>query len=213
VRTVKKPEVRRQEIVDAATELFLTRDYEKTTMNDVMKALDIAKGTIYHYFPSKEALLEAVVDHLAEQYVDQRKAELAFIKGNALAKIQALFSKENESQSDKQVMEELHTHGNVRLHARLLAVLVGKLAPILGSLIEQGCDEGLFETEHPEEVAELLLAGIQFLTDDGVFSWEPDVITRRVKAFPPIIEKMLKAKAGSFSFLFDDSASKSTRSS
>ena len=57
-RIVKKPEERRQEIIEAARELFQAKDYEKTTMRDVMDKLGIAKGTIYHYFRSKEDLLE-----------------------------------------------------------------------------------------------------------------------------------------------------------
>ncbi len=211
MRTVKKPEVRRQEIVAAATELFLSREYEKTTMNDVMKALDIAKGTIYHYFPSKEKLLEAVVEHLAEGYVELRKSNIKSTPGSALVKIQTLFSNDHQSETEQEAIEHLHKQGNVKLHTRLLAVLVGKLAPVFGGLIEQGCEEGLFETEHPQEVAELLIAGIQFLTDDGVFPWKEDVIHRRMKAFPPIIEVLLKAEAGSFSFLFESATTKSSR--
>lgn len=206
MRTVKKPEVRRQEIVATATELFLSQEFEKTTMNDVMKALEIAKGTIYHYFPSKEKLLEAVVEYLAESYVERRASELESTTGNALVKIQVLFSNDKQSNPEQDTIEQLHTPGNVKLHTRLLAVLVGKLAPVLGNLIEQGCEEGLFETAHPEEVAELLLAGIQFLTDDGVFPWEEEVIHRRVKAFPPIIETLLNAEAGSFNFIFEPGA-------
>jgi AcrR family transcriptional regulator len=57
VRTVKKPDVRKAEILKAARHLFQTKDYESTTMQDVINALGIAKGTIYYYFKSKEDLL------------------------------------------------------------------------------------------------------------------------------------------------------------
>lgn len=53
VRTVKDPETRRQEIVATASQLFQSKSYKHTSMNDVMDALGIAKGTIYHYFKSK----------------------------------------------------------------------------------------------------------------------------------------------------------------
>ncbi len=61
-RIVKKAEERREEIIAAAREIFQLKGYESTTMHAVMKKLNIAKGTIYHYFASKEALLEAVVE-------------------------------------------------------------------------------------------------------------------------------------------------------
>ncbi len=57
VRTVKDPEVRKTEIIKSARRFFQTRDYDKTTMQDVMVELGIAKGTIYYYFKSKEELL------------------------------------------------------------------------------------------------------------------------------------------------------------
>ena len=53
VRIVKKPEERRQEIVSASRSLFLAQGYERTTMQDVMLKLRIAKGTTYHYFSPK----------------------------------------------------------------------------------------------------------------------------------------------------------------
>jgi len=81
VRTVKKPEERRQDIVDVARELFETQQYEKTTMKDVMEKLGIAKGTIYHYFKSKEALLEAVVEQMVDEYVVEMQVLLNKTEG------------------------------------------------------------------------------------------------------------------------------------
>ena len=134
----------------------------------------IAKGTIYHYFTSKEHLLEAVVDELAEGYVRRREAELAVTEGDALARLAVLFSPDHRSEGEKSTTESLHKVGNVKLHTRLLAVLVLRLAPVVADLVAQGCEEGVFQTEHPLEVAELLLAGVQFLTDDGFYPWDDE---------------------------------------
>ena len=69
VRIVKKAEVRRAEIVEAARFLFQTQEYEKVTMQAVMERLGIAKGTIYHHFQSKEELLEAVVENIVAEQI------------------------------------------------------------------------------------------------------------------------------------------------
>ena len=200
-RIVKEPEIRRQEIVATATQLFLEKGYEQTSTVDVMKALDIAKGTIYHYFPSKEALMEAVVDQLADDYVRRRVEAIASVQGNAIVKIEAFFARDHETESESRATEHLHAEQNVKLHTRLLASLVEKMAPPFGELIREGCDEGLFTTSHPHEVAELLLAGIQFLTDDGVYPWDRATIDRRSHAFPALVESLLNAPAGSFAWL------------
>jgi AcrR family transcriptional regulator len=200
-RTVKKPKIRRQEIVATATRLFLDKGYERTSTTDVMKALEIAKGTIYHYFPSKGALMEAVVDQLADDYVQRRVRIVEEIDGDAIVKIEAFFAPGHRTDEETRNTEHLHSEDNVRLHTRLLAVLVEKMAPPFGELIAQGCSEGVFRTEHPLEAAELLLAGVQFLTDDGVYPWDRTAIKRRSLAFPDLAETLLNAPAGSFAWL------------
>jgi len=200
-RTVKKPDVRRQEIVEAAMNLFLEKSYDHTTTNDVMKTLGIAKGTIYHYFPSKSALLDAVVKQMAADYIGRRIPTLEACTEGALARIACLFSREALNTKEKETIECLHQPGNVTLHARLLAVLVEQMAPVFGDLITEGVKEGVFDTDHPLEVAELLLAGIQFLTDEGVHDWTAADLERRAKAFPAIADRLMGARSGSFSFL------------
>jgi hypothetical protein len=74
-------------------------------------------------------------------------------------------------------------------------------APLYAELIRQGCEEGLFQTEHPLECAEFILAGIQFLTDMGIHPWKQEDLIRRLLAFPPMIEALLNAPQGSFQFL------------
>lgn len=59
MREVKKPDVRRSEIVDTALRLFATRGYEKTTVGAIIGELGVAKGCFYHHFRSKEELFDA----------------------------------------------------------------------------------------------------------------------------------------------------------
>jgi AcrR family transcriptional regulator len=56
------PERRREEILDAAAKLFAQHGYRNTDMEYVATAVDIAKGTIYRYFASKEELFLAAAD-------------------------------------------------------------------------------------------------------------------------------------------------------
>lgn len=58
---------RREEILDAATICFAQLGYRLTDIQLVANQLDVAKGTIYHYFPSKEQLFLAAVDRGMKQ--------------------------------------------------------------------------------------------------------------------------------------------------
>jgi len=68
----------RDRILDAALTSFGTRGYEATSLDDVASSLGVRKQTILYYFPSKEALLHAVVDRGA--------AELSTALDQALAR-------------------------------------------------------------------------------------------------------------------------------
>ena len=80
LKSIKKPTERKLDIIEAAKHLFQTKEYEKTTMQDIINYLDIAKGTIYHYFPSKEALLEAVVENIVDTHIELMQDAFPFIK-------------------------------------------------------------------------------------------------------------------------------------
>ena len=69
-RTVKQPEVRRQEILKAALDLFCEKGYEGASIADLARRLGISQGLCYRYFPSKRALLDCAVDQYAQQQAD-----------------------------------------------------------------------------------------------------------------------------------------------
>lgn len=201
IRIVKKPGERRADIVEAARYLFQTQEYEKITMQDVMDKLGIAKGTIYHYFSSKEALLEAVVENIVDSTIELMQDRINETKGDALKKFQALIETGNIATTYPSVLEGLHRPGNEAMHSRILAVTILKQAPLYATLIQQGCDEGIFQTDDPLECAEFILAGTQFLTDQGIYPWTISDLKRRAYALPKLIEQQLKAPTGSFHFL------------
>jgi AcrR family transcriptional regulator len=203
-RIVKKPDERKKEIIQAARTLFQTKEYERTTMKDIMNDLNIAKGTIYHYFASKEELLEAVVEDLVDEELN-RKTRLVsqdeFQRLNALEQLRILITDDHLAEDNEQILESLHASSNVAMHSRQLGRYLGQLAPIFAAVIQKGCREQIFKTDTPLESMELLLAGIQFLTDTGFYPWDEEQLSRRMAAIPLLVETQLGAPKGAFSFL------------
>ncbi len=64
-------EDKKQEILDAASELFLRYGYRKTTLDDVANAVRIRKSTLYHYFNNKEDLFRMTVKTIHDQLCNQ----------------------------------------------------------------------------------------------------------------------------------------------
>lgn len=202
IRIVKKPDVRRREIVSTSRDLFLQQGYEKTTMQDVMTKVGIAKGTTYHYFKSKEMLLDAVVEDMVSEYMTGVEKALKVCQGKALDKMRVLIDAGRAPSHRRETLDQLHQPGNMGMHVRLLAVILSKLAPLYAEVISQGCEEGIFHVVHPLECAEILLAGVQFVTDVGYYPWSRQDLERRARAIPAFIEDLLHAPKGSFGFLF-----------
>lgn len=73
----KQPEVRRDQLLDAAEQLFATKGLSETTVADISEAAGVAKGTFYLYFPSKDHALIALKERLCRSIVDRFVSVLA----------------------------------------------------------------------------------------------------------------------------------------
>lgn len=57
----RRAEARPDEVLDAALELFIEKGYAATRVEDIARRAGLSKGTVYLYFPSKEAVLQGLV--------------------------------------------------------------------------------------------------------------------------------------------------------
>jgi AcrR family transcriptional regulator len=74
---VDRGQATRAHVLETATRLFAARGYDATSIEDVLAATSLSRGALYHHFPSKEALFEAVLDAV--------EAEIAQLLGAARA--------------------------------------------------------------------------------------------------------------------------------
>lgn len=65
-----KGEKRKQQIIDTARNMFMTRGFQSTHIGHVCEELDIARGTVYQYFSNKKEILYAILDNVSETVED-----------------------------------------------------------------------------------------------------------------------------------------------
>lgn len=65
-----KGEKRKQQIIDIAKEMFITRGFQSTHIGQVCEELDIARGTVYQYFSNKKEILYAILETVSETVED-----------------------------------------------------------------------------------------------------------------------------------------------
>ncbi|MDA8045743.1 MAG: TetR family transcriptional regulator [Actinomycetota bacterium] len=73
----------RERIVAAAIEAFKTRSYAEVSVSDIAEAAHMAKGNVYRYFPSKEALLTAAIETLLDDTTERFQSALDSLGGVA----------------------------------------------------------------------------------------------------------------------------------
>ncbi|AUD25917.1 TetR/AcrR family transcriptional regulator [Bacillus cereus group sp. BC251] len=205
MRIIKEYEERRKEILETAERLFLTKGYTKTTVNDILKEIGIAKGTFYHYFKSKVEVMDEIIMRIIKEDVAKAKVIVSNPNIPVLEKLFRVLMEQSPKSGDvkDKMIEQFHQPNNAEMHQKSLVQSIIHLSPVLTEILEQGIEEGIFSTSYPQETIELLLSSAQVIFDDGLFQWKPEEMMRRVKAYIKMMEVSVGAKEGSFSYMLE----------
>jgi AcrR family transcriptional regulator len=213
-RTLKQDEhtAKRNEILDAALQLIYTKGYGRMTIQDILEKLQISKGAFYHYFDSKSAVLEAMVERMV---VEQMEPLLISIVQDpdltALEKLQRyLDTAVRWKTAKKDLMIELarvwYSDENALARQKMYVMLVAHVTALFDEIIRQGVREGTFTTPYPECASQLTIGMAQTLGDSFsqillVPETEPGQALRRsealVAAYGDAMERILGAPQGS----------------
>ena len=139
MRITKDPEERRQEIIETGMHLFYEKGYEKTSIGDIAKAIGVAQGLCYRYFPSKEALFDSTVDQYAQILAD--RLSLPAEKEVSLRQILENMPVDAET-DDTDFYKVFHKADNKKFHDQLSMKVCEKLLPTVTKLLERAQSNG-----------------------------------------------------------------------
>ncbi|WP_454790645.1 TetR/AcrR family transcriptional regulator [Mycolicibacterium lutetiense] len=203
---------RRREILDTALQLMHDKGYEAMTIEDLLAELQISKGALYHYFRSKRALLEGVIEQMGESATARLAGIVEDAHRSALDKMHAYFDAsrawKSESATEVATLIRLwHDENNALLRQKMTQGSMRTTAPLLESIIRQGCAEGVFDTDYPHEAAGIITGMGLHLADAFIGAIEADGATgsdisgpnarKVVGAYLQAFERILGAPAGS----------------
>ena len=158
----------------------------------------------YYYYKSKEEVLDALVERQYNHVIETCRIKLATVEAPALEKIKLLLYFYRNTAVDQTVDSALHEPQNAAIHQKSMAFIMGRLAPIVGEILQQGVEENVFVCEHPEQLAEILLSPIIFLLDPGLFTWTDQEVQMKLTALARMLEASLQAPINSFAFLYEN---------
>ena len=192
---MKKGERRRRDLLQIAYGMFISRGYENTSVDEIIEAAGIAKGTYYYYFQNKEQMLEEVIGMMLE--AEAQKAE-AVLRADLPVpeKIVGIIASIQPEQQERMIDDALHQPENLLMHDKIRRRLFDLIVPILSRVAEDGVKEGLFNCDHiPERIRMILILSSDLF--DGHNPYTPAVID----VFIDTTEKILGAKPGAMGFI------------
>ena len=170
-RSVKEEEhtEKRNAILDTARQLLYTKGYERMTIQDVLDNLQISKGAFYHYFGSKQALLEALVEHLLDEGEQLLIAITHDPTLSALEKLQHFFVqlaqwKIAQKETFLGFLRVWYADENALVRHKLHEARIKRITPWLAAIVRQGLEEGTLRTGYPDEVGQVV---VSLLNDHG----------------------------------------------
>lgn len=196
MRIIKEPEVRKNEILDVAEELFAVKGFDGTSTNDILEKAGIARGTLYYHFKSKEDILDGVINRMIDQ-MEEKAAEIAANQEiPVLERLTAVILAFNSNtELGYEVMMEIHKPQNALMHQKMQTRLLDGIVPILKDLLDEGETQGTFHTEYGTEAVEMIILYANTMFDD-LTEQSAELRQQRIQGFIYNSERLLGTERG-----------------
>jgi AcrR family transcriptional regulator len=205
---------RRQCFLDAAGRVIERKGYEQMTVQDVLDDVGQSKGAFYHYFDSKQALVEGLVDEQGKAMLAHLERRLDAPGLSAIDKLVCLFRESSRFKLERRglwraLLPMWLSDGNAAVRERAALHIQERLAPVLGEIISEGVVAGVFVTAYPRQVGRMVFAMLEdfrrivmeVLTTSVVDARDRARVEEAVAAFHETLERVLGAGAGTLHLL------------
>ena len=176
-----KSQAMREKILNTATQLFIQKGSEKTSMQDIAQTAGISKGAIYHHFKSKDEIVLAVIrsrQALMEEEMKQWLKATENLTGRE--QLQTILKSNLESQTARAtdgIVGEYEKDAGFILTMMRDNLRIG--APLVSDIIKKGMADGSLRTQYPDQAAEVFLLLVNFWMHGTIFESDPEKLPER----------------------------------
>ena len=192
-RVTKEPDVRRQELMDAAVKVFKEKGIAKSTIADITEAAGVAKGTFYLYFDSKEHLLGALKEQFVGEIIENAAGVYSRVgQDDWESVLDAGVSSITDFFIERQDMIYVMVQEGVTDETKdLYGECERKVDEVFITAIRLGVDSGAFGCSDPEMTARLLHAAFEGVLEKAILYGEGIDRERFVAAAKEMVRKVL----------------------
>lgn len=185
---------RKQELLKIAYNMFLTRGYDNTSIDNIINEAKIAKGTYYYYFKSKEETLEEVINMMINDEVIAAR-EILNMPISIPEKLVGIITSLRPKLDEKEIQNTLNKEENIVMHEKINNRIIEEAIPLLEQVVNEGIDNKVFNCTHIKERLKMLLILSNEMFNNNNFN------LNQVEVFIDTAEKMLGAKKGTLEFI------------
>lgn len=197
MRIVKEAEERKNEILDVAEKLFCAKGFDHTSTNDILAEIGIARGTLYYHFKFKEDILDAMIERLTNQMVENAAAIALDESIPVLERLtRTMLSLNVDNELGDMVMEQIHRPQNALMHQKLEHMLLGRVNKLITRIAEDGIRQGIVHTDYPAEAVEMIMT-YSYIAFDSMAHYSKEEEQRKIMGFIYHVERVFGMEQGS----------------
>lgn len=193
-------------ILDALQQLMIDKNMQSISVSDIAAKAGIGKGSIYYYFPSKEAILDALIRRNYEAPLQTAKNLADQTEIPPFTRMAMLFQACRSSaaafltQKDKK-SRAISQQESAYLHQKYLNYLISELKPNLAKIIRQGIATGEIRFDYPEALAEIVLIVLGVKLNNTFLSTTPEDCEYTIKGLVSLLEQGTGVPEGTLNYL------------
>ena len=168
----------KESIFEAATLVLSEHGVQGTTMNRVAEAADLAKSSLYDYFPSKDELLEFVCDRMITPFL-QAVEETLHLEMPAPQKLERIVRIAFETGAKHKAILRLLVYSDQEYQVRRRAR--PRILEAFTTIFEQGIREGSFHPHNPAHTGRMFLGAFRELFELQSSSASEEVINEYMR--------------------------------
>ena len=193
-------------ILDALQQLMVDKSIQNISVSDIAAKAGIGKGSIYYYFPSKEAILDALIRRNYETPLQTAKNLADQTDIPPFTRMAMLFQACRSSAAAflRQSGDKVRTitqQESAYLHQKYLNYLISVLKPNLAKIISQGIEAGEIHFDYPEALAEIVLIVLGVKLNNTFLSTTPEDCEYTIRGLISLLEQGTGLPEGTLSYL------------
>ena len=192
-------------ILDALQQLLEERTIQNISVSDIAGKAEMGKGSIYYYFPSKDAILDALIERNYEKPLKTAKNLASQTEISPFTRMAMIF----QACRNSSIQFRRRRSGpacasapeQAFIHQKYLTYLTTELKPVLTDIIRQGIERGEIRFDYPAALAEIVLIVLAVKLDNTLVPSTPEETEDTILGLISLLEKGTENPAGSLNFL------------